>query len=101
MRFGLTDRQPKTLDEIGKVYGVTREPIRQIEPKAMPNFRHSGQGTGGNEHGGISPDRPCPAPASPGPGIDSPAYADHPFQARMRIISSPQRSPSRSAARRG
>ena len=31
MRFGLTDGQPKTLDEIGKVYGVTRERIQQIE----------------------------------------------------------------------
>ncbi len=40
IRFGLTDGQPKTLDEIGKVYGVTRERIRQIESKAMSNLRH-------------------------------------------------------------
>jgi len=40
MRFGLTDRQPKTLDEIGKVYGVTRERIRQIEAKTMSKLRH-------------------------------------------------------------
>jgi RNA polymerase primary sigma factor len=40
MRFGLTDGQPKTLDEIGKVYGVTRERIRQIESKTMSKLRH-------------------------------------------------------------
>jgi RNA polymerase primary sigma factor len=40
MRFGLTDGQPKTLDEIGKVYGVTRERIRQIESKTMMKLRH-------------------------------------------------------------
>ena len=40
MRFGLTDGQPKTLDEIGKVYGVTRERIRQIEAKTMSKLRH-------------------------------------------------------------
>ena len=40
MRFGLTDGQPNTLDEIGKVYGVTRERIRQIESKTMSKLRH-------------------------------------------------------------
>ena len=40
MRFGLNDGQPKTLDEIGKVYGVTRERIRQIESKTMSKLRH-------------------------------------------------------------
>jgi len=40
LRFGLTDGQPRTLDEIGKVYGVTRERIRQIESKIMSKLRH-------------------------------------------------------------
>jgi RNA polymerase primary sigma factor len=40
MRFGLTGGQPKTLGEIGRVYGVTRERIRQIESKAMSKLRH-------------------------------------------------------------
>ena len=40
MRFGLTDGQPKTLEEIGKVYGLTRERIRQIEKKTMSKLRH-------------------------------------------------------------
>jgi RNA polymerase primary sigma factor len=40
MRFGLTDGEPKTLDDIGKVYGVTRERIRQIESKSMSKLRH-------------------------------------------------------------
>ena len=40
MRFGLADGQPKTLGEVGKVYGVTRERIRQIESKAMSKLRH-------------------------------------------------------------
>ena len=40
MRFGLTDGQTKTLDEIGRVYGVTRERIRQIESKTMSKLRH-------------------------------------------------------------
>jgi RNA polymerase primary sigma factor len=40
MRFGLTDGQPRTLEEIGVVQGVTRERIRQIESKAMSKLRH-------------------------------------------------------------
>ncbi|WP_319804202.1 RNA polymerase sigma factor [Nocardioides dongkuii] len=40
LRFGLTDGEPKTLDEIGKGYGVTRERIRQIEKKVMSKLRH-------------------------------------------------------------
>jgi RNA polymerase primary sigma factor len=46
MRFGLTDGQPKTLGEIGKVYGVTRERIRQIESKAMSKLRHPSRSNG-------------------------------------------------------
>ena len=41
LRFGLTDGQPRTLDEIGQVYGVTRERIRQIESKTMSTLRYS------------------------------------------------------------
>ena len=40
MRFGLDDDDPKTLEEIGKVFGVTRERIRQIEAKALRKLRH-------------------------------------------------------------
>jgi RNA polymerase primary sigma factor len=40
LRFGLTDGRPRTLDEIGRVYGVTRERIRQIEARAMAKLRH-------------------------------------------------------------
>ncbi|TDE26498.1 RNA polymerase sigma factor [Nonomuraea mesophila] len=40
MRYGLTDGKPRTLDEIGRVYGVTRERIRQIEAKTMSKLRH-------------------------------------------------------------
>ena len=40
LRFGLTDGMPRTLDEIGQVYGVTRERIRQIESKTMSKLRH-------------------------------------------------------------
>jgi RNA polymerase primary sigma factor len=40
LRFGPTDGQPRTLDQIGQVYGVTRERIRQIESKTMSKLRH-------------------------------------------------------------
>jgi RNA polymerase primary sigma factor len=40
LRYGLTDGQPMTLDQIGKVYGVTRERIRQIEARTMSKLRH-------------------------------------------------------------
>jgi RNA polymerase primary sigma factor len=39
LRVGLTDGRPRTLDEIGRVYGVTRERIRQIEAKTMTKLR--------------------------------------------------------------
>ena len=46
MRFGLADGQPKTFDEIGNLYGVTRERIRQIESKAMYKLRHPSRSNG-------------------------------------------------------
>ena len=40
MRYGLGDREPATLDEVGKHFNVTRERIRQIEAKALAKMRH-------------------------------------------------------------
>ena len=40
MRFGLVDGQAKTLEEVGKEFGVTRERIRQIESKTLAKLRH-------------------------------------------------------------
>ena len=40
MRFGLEDGQPRTLEEVGKEFGVTRERIRQIEAKTLAKLRH-------------------------------------------------------------
>jgi RNA polymerase primary sigma factor len=40
LRFGLTDGQPRTLDQIGQIYRITRERIRQIETKTMAKLRH-------------------------------------------------------------
>ena len=40
LRFGLTDGQPRTLNQIGEVYGITRERVRQIEAKTMTKLRH-------------------------------------------------------------
>ena len=40
MRYGLDDGHPRTLEEVGKAFGVTRERIRQIEAKALRKLRH-------------------------------------------------------------
>ncbi len=60
MRFGLTDGQPKTLDEIGKVYGVTRERIRQIESKTMSKLRHPSRSQVLRDYLDLSPPAPGP-----------------------------------------
>jgi RNA polymerase primary sigma factor len=40
LRFGLSDGHPRTLEEVGKEFGVTRERIRQIESKTLSKLRH-------------------------------------------------------------
>ena len=40
LRFGLDDGKVRTLEQVGKVFGVTRERIRQIEAKALRKLRH-------------------------------------------------------------
>ncbi len=42
MRFGLHDGQPRTLEEVGRAFGVTRERIRQIEAKTLAKLRSCG-----------------------------------------------------------
>ncbi|MGH3610500.1 MAG: sigma-70 family RNA polymerase sigma factor, partial [Pseudonocardiaceae bacterium] len=49
LRFGL-DGQPRTLEQIGHVYGVTRERIRQIEYTAMAKLRHPSRSQGLREY---------------------------------------------------
>ena len=60
LRFGLTDGQPRTLDEIGQVYGVTRERIRQIESKTMSKLRHPQPLPGAARLPGLRARRPRP-----------------------------------------
>ena len=43
-RFGLKDGRPKTLEEVGKMFAVTRERIRQIEAKSLRKLRHPSRG---------------------------------------------------------
>jgi RNA polymerase primary sigma factor len=40
MRFGLDGGQPRTLEEVGRHFGVTRERVRQIEARTMAKLRH-------------------------------------------------------------
>ena len=40
LRFGLMDGRPRTLEEVGKEFHITRERIRQIEAKALRKLRH-------------------------------------------------------------
>jgi RNA polymerase primary sigma factor len=40
LRYGLTDGEPHTLEEVGQVFGVTRERVRQIEAKTLAKLRH-------------------------------------------------------------
>ena len=39
-RFGLGDHPPKTLEEVGQIFNVTRERVRQIEAKALKKLKH-------------------------------------------------------------
>ena len=43
LRFGLDDGKMRTLEDVGKVFNVTRERIRQIEAKALRKLRHPGR----------------------------------------------------------
>ena len=65
MRFGLTTGEQMTLDEIGKVYGVTRERIRQIESKTLDKLKHRSRSQVLEPYfyGGGKRPRPKPKPA--------------------------------------
>ena len=49
LRYGLDGRQPRTLDEVGRAFNVTRERIRQIEARAMSKLRHPSVDIGARE----------------------------------------------------
>ena len=53
LRYGLDDGRPRTLEEVGKEFGVTRERIRQIEAKALRKLRHPSRAKKFGDYRGI------------------------------------------------
>src|SRR3569832_762822 len=64
-RFGLLDGKPKTLEEVGIRFKVTRERVRQIEAKALRKMRHPPRSVGLPPHSPPPPPPPTPPPAPP------------------------------------
>ncbi len=65
LRFGLDRGEPRTLEEVGEHFNLTRERIRQIEARAMSKLRHPSSDTGAPR----PPDRLTPVTGSPPPGV--------------------------------
>ena len=92
LRFGLTDGQPRTLDEIGQVYGVTRERIRQIESKTMSKLRHPSPLAGPAGLPGLAATEGAPTLRQAHEHIEagrSQAGSWHPVASRPRRVSGP------------